>query len=97
MSALEAAERRVVDALARLEGALVLRPTPERWSAERAELEQRLAVLDRDCDLLRAECDRLRRALEELEGRHGRLREVAAGVEARLGGLVEELDELARS
>lgn len=97
MSALEAAERRVVDALARLEAALVLRPTPERWAADRAELESRVLTLDRDCDLLRAECDRLRRELDALEGRHGRLREAAAGVEARLGGLVEELDELARS
>lgn len=97
MSALEAAERRLTDALARLEAALVLRPTAESWAAERQRLETQLATLDRDCELLRAECDRLRRELEDLRARHERLREVAAQVEARMGGLVEELDELGRS
>lgn len=97
MSALETAERRLTDALARLEAALLLRPGPESWSAERERLEARLATLDRDCDLLRAECDRLRRELEALEARHARLREAASSVESRLGGLIEELDELGRS
>jgi chromosome segregation ATPase len=97
MSALEAAERRVTDALARVEAALLLRPSPESWSAERSRLESERATLDRDCELLRAECDRLRRELDELQLRHGRLRDAAAGVEARLGALVEELDELGRS
>jgi chromosome segregation ATPase len=97
MSALEAAERRLTDALARLEAAILVRPTPESWAAERQRLEAQLATLDRDCELLRAECDRLRRELEELQARHERLREAAATVEARLGGVIEELDELGRS
>lgn len=97
MSALEAAERRVADALARVEAALLLRPSPESWAAERARLESERATLERDCELLRAECDRLRRELDALQQAHGRLREAAEGVEARLGALVEELDELARS
>ncbi len=97
MSALEAAERRLADALARLEAALVLRPRPEGWAAERQRLEARLAALDKDCDLLRAECDRLRRELEELRARHARLQEVARGVDRRLGAVIEELDELGRS
>ncbi len=97
MSALEAAERRLTDALARLEAALLVRPSPESWAAERGRLESERATLERDCELLRAECDRLRRELDELQRTHGRLREAAVGVETRLGALLEELDELARS
>lgn len=97
MSALEAAERRLTDALARLEAAILVRPGPESWATERQRLEAQLAALDKDCDLLRAECDRLRRELEALRARHERLREAAAAVEGRLGGLIEELDELGRS
>jgi chromosome segregation ATPase len=93
MTSLNAAEDRARSALSRLEQALHGLASAERAADPRAALER--AALERDCELLRAECDRLRRDLAGLRERHARLAAVVEEVEGRLDGAVTQLEELA--
>lgn len=97
MSAFETAERRLMDALARLEAAIVRLPRPDAIAAATAELETQRDVLERDCDLLRAECDRLRRELDALQARHARLEEAARAADEQLGATIGAIEEILRS
>lgn len=89
MSALMAAEARAIGALQRLEQVLAIR------SARVGAGDQ--AVLERDCELLRQECDTLRRALEAAHERSARLTSIVAQVEGRIDDAIERVDELAGS
>jgi hypothetical protein len=82
-SAVGAAEQRALAALARLENALRGTAADER------------AVLERDCELLRVECDALRRQLTGVDERSARLVAIAEQAEGRLDGAITQLDELA--
>jgi hypothetical protein len=89
MSALMAAEARAIGALQRLERVLAARAG--RTATGEA------AVLERDCELLRQECDALRRALEAAHERSARLTTIVAQVEGRIDDAIERVDELAGS
>ena len=56
---------------------------------------QERATLERDCELLRAECDTLRRRLAGFDERGARLAAIVEQVEGRLDGAITQLDELA--
>ena len=53
------------------------------------------AALERDCELLRVECDTLRRRLAGVDERDARLAAIVEQVEGRLDGAITQLDELA--
>jgi hypothetical protein len=92
MSTLQAARLRLETALERLEAALRAggaRPL-------RTDGETELA-LGRDLELMRAECDDLRRALDAAEARSRRLAEAADEVAERLEQSIGELAELVES
>ena len=86
MSALTVAEGRATAALSKLEQALATR-SPAGPDHERDDLE-------RDRDLLRGECDTLRRQLAAAEERGARLAAIVVQVEGRLDGAITQLDEL---
>ena len=86
MSALTVAEERATSALSKLEQALATR-SPAAPDHERDDLE-------RDRDLLRGECDTLRRQLAAAEERGARLAAIVGQVEGRLDGAITQLDEL---
>jgi len=86
MSALTVAEERATSALSKLERALATR-SPAGPDHERDDLE-------RDRDLLRVECDTLRRQLAAAEERGARLAAIVGQVEGRLDGAITQLDEL---
>ena len=86
MSALTVAEERATSALSKLERALATR-SPAGPDYERDDLE-------RDRDLLRGECDTLRRQLAAAEERGARLAAIVGQVEGRLDGAITQLDEL---
>ena len=90
MSALTVAEERATSALSKLERALATRSPaalPAGPDHERDDLE-------RDRDLLRVECDTLRRQLAAAEERSARLEAIVGQVEGRLDGAITQLDEL---
>jgi hypothetical protein len=83
---------RIEAAAGRVEAAARRRADPDHGSGI-AAVERERDVLARDCELLRAECDDLRRALEAAEARAARLDEAAAAVGLRLDRTVAELRE----
>lgn len=88
MSTLEASRRRLEAAVERLESALRGRSSAKgRGNGD--------AGLDRDVELLRVECDSLRRALEVEQGRNKRLADAADHVAARLDRTIGELADMA--
>jgi uncharacterized membrane protein YccC len=91
MSALGSAEERAKAAIGRLEAAL--RGIGGDGDPAGAALER--ATLERDCELLRAECDTLRRRLAGIDERDARLAAIVGQVEGRLDGAITRLDELA--
>lgn len=92
MSGYEAAERRLTVALDRLQAATAAKI--DRLVADHARLQQLHQTLDRDCELLRAECDRLQRELQSLRQRHDRLAETASTVGDRLDVAIGDLEDL---
>ena len=90
MSALNAAEGRAISALSRLEAAL-----RGMGGAVAAGAALERAALERDCELLRVECDTLRRKLASADEREARLAAIVEQVEGRLDGAITQLDELA--
>jgi CHAD domain-containing protein len=92
MSTLQAARLRLETALERLEAALRAGgPRPELAAGETER------TLGRDLELLRTECDGLRRALEAAEARNRRLAEAADEVAERLEQSIGELAEMVES
>jgi Domain of unknown function (DUF4164) len=87
MSALSAAEMRASGALQRLEQALSAR-------VGRGAAEDQVS-LERDYELLREECDALRRDLAAANQRSQRLTLIVSEVEGRIDGAIERVDELA--
>ena len=90
-AAVSTAEERALSALSRIEAAL-------RGDAEGAGAQLERAALERDCGLLREECDTLRRRTGRgtSEQRQRRLSAIVGQVEGRLDGAITQLDELAR-
>ena len=82
------AEERALSALSRIEAAL-------RGDADGAGAQLERAALERDCELLREECDTLRRRLAAVDERDARLSAIVGQVEGRLDGAITQLDELA--
>lgn len=90
MSALTVAEGRATSALSRLEQVLARRVS----GAPAGDPDAERVALERDCELLREECDTLRRQLAAAEERGARLAAIVAQVEGRLDGAITQLDEL---
>ncbi len=90
MSALTVAEGRATSALSRLEQVLARRTA----GVPAAEPDLERMALERDCELLREECDALRRQLAAAEARSATLAAIVAQVEGRLDGAITQLDEL---
>ena len=82
------AEERALSALSRIETAL-------RGGAVDAGMALERATLERDCELLRVECDTLRRRLAGVDERGAKLAAIVGQVEGRLDGAITQLDELA--
>jgi flagellar export protein FliJ len=101
MSKLETAQRRLDQAVRRLEAALARRMGPPGDAAALAEYERVLAQLGGerdhlagDLEVLRAECDRLSTALSEAQREGQTLRQVTEQVASRLDGSIAEIDRL---
>jgi hypothetical protein len=94
MSTLEAASRRLERALDLLEAAIRQGQGDLAAAAARSQAE---ATLGRDLELMRSECDSLRRALEAAEVRNRRLAEAADEVAGKLERSMQELAELVES
>jgi chromosome segregation ATPase len=94
MSRLEEAERRLGYALARLEDAVNARPQVTSLEESRAEFVGDRPDLESECQTLRAECDRLRRAHAELEERHKTLMAVASRAGNQLDSAIGEINDL---
>jgi hypothetical protein len=92
MSTLEEARRRLEAALEQLEAAMRAGGVAASLAAGTSEAE-----LGRELELMRAECDGLRRALDTAEARNRRLAEAADEVATRLERSMRELAELAES
>lgn len=90
MSALTVAEDRASAALSKLELVLARRSP----AGQPADAGDDRAALERDCELLREECDTLRRRLAAAEERGARLAAIVGQVEGRLDGAIAQLDEL---
>lgn len=90
MAALDAARSRIETALDRLEGALT-------GVAKRQPLEGAAAdhdALERDCEILRVECDQLRRRMAGVVAANAQLRDLAGEVEGQLGDAIARLVDL---
>jgi flagellar export protein FliJ len=101
MSKLETAQRRLDQAVRRLEAALARRMGPPGDAAALAEYERALTQLSaerdhlaRDVGMLRGECDQLSTALSEAQRDHQALRQVTDQVARRLDGSIAEIDRL---
>lgn len=97
MSELDAAQRRLNDALRRLEGALSRRLSTAPGAGLERELHAVAAERDalaRDVTVLRNECDRLSNALREAQEERRNLQEVTDAVARRLDGSIGELDRM---
>jgi hypothetical protein len=97
MAELEAAERHLNEALARLEAALARRlaatsagGTSQALQAVRTERD----ALGQEVAGLRRECERLSAALREAERENRAIRELTANVARRLDGSIDELDRM---
>jgi phage shock protein A len=94
MSTLSVAEKRALSALNRLEAVLAKRAADHPpVDAQDAAAER--ATLERDCELLRVECDTLRRQLGGVQERGDRLAAVVDRARSRLDAAIGQLDELA--
>ena len=93
MSQLEAAQQRLAQALRRLESALTQRVMQSAAGAP-GDDEGRLAAIVAERSMLRAECDRLTAALNEVQREHHDLREVTGHVARRIDGSIAEIDRL---
>jgi chromosome segregation ATPase len=96
MSALDAAQHHLNQALARLEQALAHRLAavdPDQATVV-AQLSEERAALARDVNNLRDECTRLGAALRNSQREHEALRRVTDGVAGRLDDSVAELNRL---
>ena len=93
MSQLEAARKRLAEALTRLDNALTQRLAqggaggPEDW-------QRRLATVTQERDMLRNECDRLSAALSETQRDHRKLRDLTGHVARRIDGSIAEIDRM---
>ena len=100
MSQLEAAQKRLAEALTRLENALARRLTqggagaPADYERALAALTAERSDLARDVGMLREECDRLSTALSEMQRDHRNLRDVTGHVARRIDGSIAEIDRL---
>lgn len=101
MSKLETAQRRLDQAVRRLEAALARRMGPPGDAAALAEYERALTQLSaerdhlaRDIGGLRGECERLSTALSEAQQDRQTLRQVTDQVARRLDGSIAEIDRL---
>ena len=93
MSQLEAAQQRLTEALRRLESALTRRMM-QAASGAPGDFERRLATITAERSMLRAECDRLSAALNEIQRDHRNLRDVTGHVARRIDGSIAEIDRL---
>lgn len=106
MSTLDAAQKRLEDALRRVETALGQRPRgagasagPQQFDAsaferELAQLGAERDALAGDVDALRRECDRLSEALDAVQRDNAELRQINEQVARRLDGTIDELQRL---
>lgn len=97
MSELDAAQRRLNEALRKLEAALSRRLSTAPGADVERELRSVAAERDalaRDVGVLRNECDRLSNALREAEEEKRSLQEVTDAVARRLDGSIGELDRM---
>ena len=100
MSSLDAAQKRLEDALRRVEAALIERPRgaaqPDASAFERelAQLDAERDALANDADELRRERDRLSEALEAVQRDNALLRLINEQVARRLVGTIGELQRL---
>jgi flagellar export protein FliJ len=101
MAKLETAQRRLDQAVRRLEAALARRMGPPGDAAALAEYERVLTQLGGERDhlasdlvALRGECDRLSTALSEAQRERQALRQVTDQVARRLDGSIAEIDRL---
>jgi chromosome segregation ATPase len=93
MSQLETAQKRLAEALRRLEAALTQRLT-QGGSGAPADYERRLAAITAERNMLREECDRLSTALDDMQRQHRNLRDVTGHVARRIDGSIDEIDRL---
>jgi SMC interacting uncharacterized protein involved in chromosome segregation len=97
MSELETAQEHLVDALRRLESAVMRRLMRSEGPEVQQAFEQMVAEregLARDVSALRSECDRLSAALSEMQRNHSSLRDVTSHVAQRIDGSIAEIDRL---
>ena len=105
MSTLDAAQKRLEDALRRVETALGQRPRVADASGgpqfdvsaverELAQLGAERDALAGDVDALRRECDRLSEALDAVQRDNAELRQINEQVARRLDGTIDELQRL---
>ena len=92
MASLEEARRRLEAAVTRLETMVATNRNGKLPAGGGVDGDDH--SLRRDVELLGAECDSLRRALEVSEAQNRRLAETADDVAARLGRTIDELSEL---
>jgi ABC-type phosphate transport system auxiliary subunit len=93
MSQLEAARKRLAEALTRLENALTQRLAQGGLVAP-GDCERRLAAVTAERNMLRDECDRLSVTLSEMQRDHRNLRDVTGQVARRIDGSIAEIDRL---
>ena len=105
MSSLDAAQKRLEDALRRVETALVQRPGGAGASSgphfdvaaferELVQLGAERDALAADVDRLRDECGRLSEALDAVQRDNAELRQINEQVARRLDGTIDELQRL---
>jgi chromosome segregation ATPase len=95
MSALSVAEKRALSALDRVEAVLARRTAAGPSGGTQAAAAEERATLERDCELLRVECDALRRQLGGVQERGDRLAAAVDRAQSRLDAAIGQLDELA--
>jgi chromosome segregation ATPase len=91
MSTLDYARSRLDQAVARIERALAAGADTQ---SRNGQARDEIATLAADCELLRVECDRLRRALESSEAAGARLREAADQAQLRVNRSIHTLSEV---
>jgi chromosome segregation ATPase len=106
MSSLDAAQKRLEDALRRVETALGQRPRggagvspgpqydASAFERELAQLGAERDALAGDVDELRRECGRLSEALDAVQRDNAELRQINEQVARRLDGTIDELQRL---